>query len=147
MTRGGKRKGAGRPKGEPCTYMRIPESLVPSVRDFVNSYRQNKKKSRKEKVHIEMQTQMVLKVNDVELDISQGSHLFREDANRKDGYFIDWDYLMRKEGLKEKLEQFLELGKSIIKETDGLFPDGLSVEGGQVITMNGEVVESEEGQN
>jgi len=85
---------------------------------------------------------MVLKVNDIELDISQGSHLFREDASNNDGYFIDWDYLMRKEGLEEKLEQFLELGKSIIKETDGLFPDGLSVLNGHMI-MNGEVGEEE----
>ena len=40
------------------------------------------------------------------------------------------------------LKQFLELGKSIIKETDGLFPDGLSVLNGQVI-MNGLTVEED----
>ena len=57
-----------------------------------------------------------------------------------DGYFIDWDYLEKREGLEEKLEQFLELGQSIIKETDGLFPDGLSVLNGTVM-MNGLIVD------
>ncbi len=37
----------------------------------------------------------------------------------------------------------MALGQSIIKETDGLFPDGLSVLNGQMI-MNGLIVDEDE---
>ena len=70
--------------------------------------------------------------------------MFREDIIREDGYFIDWDIIEKKAGLEEKLGQFLEFGQSIIKETDGLFPDGMSVLNGQVI-MNGEVGKRKKG--
>ncbi len=66
------------------------------------------------------------------------SYLFRGD-----GYFIDWDYLEKKEGLEDKLQQFLELGQSIINEAGTLFPDGMVIEDGNVC-MNGEWVEDEE---
>ena len=39
---GGKRSGAGRKKGEPSVTMRIPESLVPTIREIILNHKKTK---------------------------------------------------------------------------------------------------------
>lgn len=42
MPKGGERKGAGRPKGEPTTTIRVPVALKPSILDTVKQWLSDK---------------------------------------------------------------------------------------------------------
>ncbi len=46
MPRGGKREGAGRPKGEPTVVVRVPESLLPAVERLKQEHTSGGKKHR-----------------------------------------------------------------------------------------------------
>ena len=47
MPRGGKRKGAGRKKGEPTKRMSVPVSLVGKFRDFINQWKKGNENTSK----------------------------------------------------------------------------------------------------
>ncbi len=47
MTRGGVRKGAGRPKKQPTQVIRVPKSFVLKIKEFINNLLKNERDNQK----------------------------------------------------------------------------------------------------